>query len=1005
MLDRGAFYGFLLLALLWECGSSFLPQQTPTGRPGRCLAPRKINIGVNHSYRTIKCMSKPSSTALMGIKGFRAWFESQFPSAIHGFSKAGSHEEFDHVLIDINQLLHIALRKSRSDGHGLTLLMKELDECIEMATPTQSLVLAMDGPPGAAKLATQRQRRRAVVVRSTTKIKRMERMVEGLGRRKITKAAVARRKRKVAAEVRTLSITPGTAFMERAAQAILYWAWQRMANPRSPLRNVKIFFSPSTAPGEGEVKLLEWIYAKNRKRSSIAILGGDSDLVLEALIVPPSCTHDIFVLLPEGSKRYLAVSLWETTRALQRDYIHHMTMSSMMKIRTDLVVLFILNGNDYLPKLRGSSGFSKLFQTYRKIQSKWYDEGRADEAFLVDPDTLELNLEFCMAFFSYLSEVSPMAQLIDDRRVDSRTSFSPLARLNNMVDSQILPTPARFTFMDGDAGEIDADDLENGDGVPLDGKPASTSENEDEAGEGSDDQRLLKLTLGKTGSEDFYAYEMWWDVNKPTQAGRHKIAQMAIDDLLGLESSQSDLDADEVDEDDLFVTPGYDWELNVAAESKVDSYLYGLLWNLQTYQDGLCADYGYNYGKRKSPTASEMTAFLALAQEEGRPVGPDTLSPSEFSPPLSAALSCLAALPSSMKDLVPEPYSRIPEETVESIYANCVDPDDNSFDVVRFDKLCNEQLVELGEDLDIGEHAANSTYTSSDSWTVLSRTNRPLHHLCEPPAPFDERFHVLRKDRHMKISLYPTIAYPQRSSDVYKFGPQSDNSNQPRRILHSSPGTDFMKLSIEDVLFRLAFSQKTTRKKGRGGNKESGSNQTENSRPPTNGSTSPPPRVSSDRSPSDDQEKDQSGLKEEEVNVEARLRSFNLLPPSEQPDTTIDGVTAMACLNQLADAEILGDIQWHTMHPSDTAFAAFDPSSHEKLSLWISLNGGSVESDLGDIRVAQDRLVNSMPKKQVQQHIASIALSKIMGSSSGRDWKEFTFSDLKTLLASRYEKP
>jgi hypothetical protein len=147
-----------------------------------------------------------------------------------------------------------------------------------------------------------------------------------------------------------------------------------------------------------------------------------------------------------------------------------------------------------------------------------------------------------------------------------------------------------------------------------------------------------------------------------------------------------------------------------------------------------------------------------------------------------------------------------------------------------------------------------------------------------------------------------------------------------------------------------------------------------------------------------------SSLQEEEVDLEARLRSFDLLPPSEEPATTIDGVTAMACLKQLADADILGDVQWHTMHPSDTAFAAFDPSSHEKVSLWISLNEEFGESDLGDIRVAQDRLINRMPKKQVQHHIASIALSEIMGSSLERDWKDYTFSDLKTLLASRYAK-
>ena len=39
-------------------------------------------------------------------------------------------------------------------------------------------------------------------------------------------------------------------------------------------------------------------------------------------------------------------------------------------------------------------------------------------------------------------------------------------------------------------------------------------------------------------------------------------------------------------------------------------YLEGMLWNLQTYQEGICADYGCNYGKRHSPTAPEISEYI-----------------------------------------------------------------------------------------------------------------------------------------------------------------------------------------------------------------------------------------------------------------------------------------------------------------------------------------------------------------------------------------------------------
>ena len=68
-----------------------------------------------------------TSTSLNGIKGFRAWFERTFPTAVVPIPRGGnnskpssnsdpkstSHSEtFDHVLIDVNQLLHVSMRRS-----------------------------------------------------------------------------------------------------------------------------------------------------------------------------------------------------------------------------------------------------------------------------------------------------------------------------------------------------------------------------------------------------------------------------------------------------------------------------------------------------------------------------------------------------------------------------------------------------------------------------------------------------------------------------------------------------------------------------------------------------------------------------------------------------------------------------------------------------------------------------------------------------------------------------
>ena len=82
-----------------------------------------------------------------------------------------------NILIDINQLLHITLRRSRTEGHALTLLIQELDKCTtDISIPTKSVVLAFDGPPAAAKLATQRRRRYGTILQSERKKSRLKRL-------------------------------------------------------------------------------------------------------------------------------------------------------------------------------------------------------------------------------------------------------------------------------------------------------------------------------------------------------------------------------------------------------------------------------------------------------------------------------------------------------------------------------------------------------------------------------------------------------------------------------------------------------------------------------------------------------------------------------------------------------------------------------------------------------------------------------------------------------------
>ncbi|KAI2489807.1 XRN 5'-3' exonuclease [Fragilaria crotonensis] len=725
-----------------------------------------------------------STTSLYGIKGFRAWFESQFPDAITGIPSKGSQEFFDHVLIDINQLLHVAVRRSTSDDHALAILMKELNACIELATPTKSLVLAMDGPPSAAKLATSRKRRLATLVKADWKQAQLAH-VQKSKKLKMSSHKEKRLRQRYDAEVKTLRITPGTNFMERANQAMLYWAWQRMIPQEGPLSKVAIYISASDSPGEGEVKILDWILRK-RPQGTLAIMGGDSDLVLEGLVIPPSiCTHNVFVLLPGLGKRYLVVSLWETTRHLAQ-LLPQLKAEDIMRVRTDMVLLLILNGNDYLPKLRGSSGFNRVFRAYIHVVREWLEEGKND-LFLVDPDSLTFHLDFAIDFFGRLKLERPLesAATIAEQQF---TAITPLGQLNNLVSTQFMPKPMRWKMIYEDASEegkgiddvdsseeVDENEHDDEDIVDFteDDIIDEADKDDDVFGEDDEDDELLviegmknrailRLSLGKPGTTDYHCYEAKYHTDSKIKDCKNELAKRALEDLLGEEFLESSSDNSGP------TTSSYSWELNFPVASDCKLYLGGLLWNLQTYQDGICSDYGYNYGKRLSPTAEDLVNFFQQAVDEGRSVGKNELLTSAFSPPVKNGVSCLAALPSQIGNLIAEPYSVIPSDTVEAFYAECVSRVDNTFDIQKFSALCEAEVARLakGKKKTIArtDDGLKSIVLGEDYWTVVFRSFKPLDPPFSPPPPVIEKFTPLFVNRRIKAARFAASTEPRERS-------------------------------------------------------------------------------------------------------------------------------------------------------------------------------------------------------------------------------------------------
>ncbi|CAM9324588.1 unnamed protein product, partial [Discosporangium mesarthrocarpum] len=266
-----------------------------------------------------------------GISGLKSWFSGAFPNATSKL-ETGVCETFDHVCFDMNEILHTSLRRANNEDHAIKRIFKEVNRVLRFCQPTKSIVFAFDGSAPLAKLMVQRSRR----------------------------ASTAKHSRYL---MSPLHLTPGTDFMERVAKAMEYYAFQCIQD-NYRYSHVRFYISGASVPGEGELKCIDWVKLSMLPgtEESTVIVGGDADLILQGLAL--SKVKNLFIFdLVQGYKGQL-VSLWEVVRSLEATF-----PGQSEHMRADLLLLLVLNGNDYLPKVRGMS-FKRCYKAYLRTLLK-----------------------------------------------------------------------------------------------------------------------------------------------------------------------------------------------------------------------------------------------------------------------------------------------------------------------------------------------------------------------------------------------------------------------------------------------------------------------------------------------------------------------------------------------------------------------------------------------------------------------------------------------------------
>ena len=149
----------------------------------------------------------------MGISGLERALRQMFPAS---FVQADPRA-FDHVGVDINSILHMAInsKRTRNEADMQVAIIQRLRMLLTTAHPTRSCLLAVDGPGPLAKLHEQRTRR----VKQENSTATKQRCGSGGGRRHGGKGGKGgkggRGGGSPAVKIDTLQVTPGTDFMLR----------------------------------------------------------------------------------------------------------------------------------------------------------------------------------------------------------------------------------------------------------------------------------------------------------------------------------------------------------------------------------------------------------------------------------------------------------------------------------------------------------------------------------------------------------------------------------------------------------------------------------------------------------------------------------------------------------------------------------------------------------------------------------------------------------------------
>jgi len=582
---------------------------------------------------------------LGGVKGLFTRLKDMFPAAISPMSldpSAGGALDCEHMCIDMNAVLHnVASRKYKNLEKCIANLAFRIITYQRLCRPRKSVVFALDGPAPVAKILAQRKRR-------------------------LSSARSRSKKKGKASAILTTHITPGTPLMRKFNDEVLALAFRQAMHIRTG-KGRRFFVSNSEAPGEGELKIIDWILhnVKNRE-DRIIIVAQDSDVVVQALALVSRFPF-VRVIFPTNGMSGGEADVVDVSQLLIgfRDMVSNgeeegpESGEDLHALALDMMFIITLCGNDYLPRLRGST-FETLLQCYKECR-------RLEPGFrLINGRKKAVDAEAFRLLLAAVTVVGPKP-IINEEAIPMPHPKSALA----MIEAELRADQA------SEASELDDEDLEDAESADLDdddiidpsrvhvvledsllqkGETMWIMKNERDYVGGveevsaSEDQRAFTCTMALLNESVTVG---------PYGSSRSAKIQAALSLLDRFPEAREKYDFSIVK---WRATRRFFEERLGNRQQDARRFLEGVLFTVQMYLDGQCQDYSFQYPFPLAPTCVELLDLLRSYTSEdtgARAVPPLARSPSSkawATPSKVAAMAVLSkadavAMPEELREL------------------------------------------------------------------------------------------------------------------------------------------------------------------------------------------------------------------------------------------------------------------------------------------------------------------------------------------------------------------